>query len=193
MYRDDYDVGMKIGIFADAHDHLDHIKKAVDVFNAAECELVVFAGDLVSSFAVPPLRALRCPILASFGDNEGNKIGVAAGFKILGEIGEPPFGFRTKDGVRVLVTHMLRSLRGAEGDFDVCIFAHTHKPEITRDEWGRLYINPGETSGWSYRKPSVAILETQPLEARIVRLDDAAEDFSGTIGNDEPSEVVDGG
>lgn len=180
---------MKIGIFADAHDHLDHIRRAVDVFNAAECELVVFAGDLVSSFAVPPLRELRCPVLACFGDNEGNKIGVTAGFKILGEIGEPPFGFRTKDGCRILVTHMLRSLYGAEGDFDVCVFAHTHKAEITRDEWGRLYINPGETSGWSYRKPSVAILDTSPLEARILPLNDPAGDFSGTTVADKTSDL----
>jgi uncharacterized protein len=178
---------MNIGIFADAHDHLDHLHRAVAVFNAAGCELVVFAGDLVSSFAVPPLRALKCPIIASFGDNEGNKIGVAAGFKILGEIGEPPFGFRAKDGTRILVTHMLRSLRGAEGDFDVCIFAHTHKAEITHDEWGRLYINPGETSGWSYRKPTVALLETTSRTARIIRLDDPTTDFSGTIETDKSS------
>lgn len=181
---------MKIGIFADAHDHLDHIRKAVDVFNAAGCELVVFAGDLVSSFAVPPLRLLKCPVLACYGDNEGNKIGVAAGFKILGEIGEPPFGFRTPDGCRILVTHMLRSLQGAEGDFDVCVFAHTHKPEIRRDEWGRLYINPGETSGWSYQKPSVALFDTQTREARLVRLDEPFPDFSGTIANDKTSDVL---
>lgn len=161
---------MRIGIFADSHDHLDHIRLAVNMFNVAGCNLVVFAGDLVSSFAVPPLRALKCPVLACFGDNEGNKSGVAAGFKILGTIGEPPFGFRTPDGVRIVVTHMLRSLREAEGDFDVCIFAHTHKPEITRDKWGRMYINPGETSGWSFHRPTVALLETAPLSAQIVDL-----------------------
>lgn len=166
---------MKIGLFADAHDHLDNIRKAVAVFNDRGCELVVFAGDLVSSFAVPPLRELRCPVLACFGDNEGNKIGVAAGFKILGQIGEPPFGFKTPDGVRILVTHMLRQLDGAAGNFEVCVFAHTHRAEISHDEWGRMYVNPGETSGWSFQQPSVAILETSPLSAEIVRLDAPAE------------------
>jgi uncharacterized protein len=173
---------MRIGIFADAHDHLDHIRRAVTVFNERGCELVLFAGDLVSSFAVPPLRALRCPILACFGDNEGNKLGVSAGFRILGEIGEPPFGLRTPDGTRIVVTHMLRTLRGCEGEFDVCVFAHTHKAEISRDEQGRWYINPGETSGWSYGKPSVAILETSPRGAEIVRLDGAVAEIPGTLG-----------
>jgi putative phosphoesterase len=162
---------MRIGVFADSHDHLDHIRTAVDTFNRARCDLVVFAGDLVSSFAVPPLRSLNCPVLACYGDNEGNKLGVAAGFKIIGEIGEPPFGFRTPDGVRILVTHMERSIRGCEGEFDVCLFAHTHRAEISRDEQGRMYINPGETSGWSYGRPSVVLLDTSPLSAHLIRID----------------------
>lgn len=161
---------MLIGIFADSHDHLDNIRRAVQVFNDQGCGLVVFAGDLVSSFAVPPLRDLRCRVIACFGDNEGNKTGVAAGMKIIGTLGEPPFGFKTPDGRRILLTHMDRSLRDLDGDFDVAIYAHTHKPSITRDERGRLFINPGETSGWSYGKPSVALLETSTLEARIVAL-----------------------
>jgi len=33
-----------------------------------------------------------------------------------------------------------------------------------------LFINPGETSGWTYRKPTIAILETRPLSAQIVAL-----------------------
>ena len=164
---------MLIGIFADSHDHLDHIRLAVEVFNQAECDLVVFAGDLVSSFAVPPLRALRCKVIGCFGDNEGNKPGVTAGMRIIGSIGEPPLGFKTPDGRRILLTHMDRSLRDLEGDFDIAIYAHTHKPSITRDEHGRLFINPGETSGWSYGRPSVALLDTTTMEAKIIWLKDA--------------------
>lgn len=162
---------MRIGVFADSHDHLDHIRRAVDVFNREGCELVVFTGDLVSSFAVPPLRQLKCPVVACFGDNEGNRIGVAAGFKILGQIGEPPLGLKTPDGTRFLITHMLSQIRNLDGDFDVCLYAHTHKPELWHDERGRLFLNPGETSGWSFGKPSVAILETQPLAARFIEID----------------------
>lgn len=161
---------MIIGIFADSHDHLDNIRQAVNVFNDVGCELVVFAGDLVSSFAVPPLRLLKCKVIACFGDNEGNKPGVTAGMRIIGTIGEPPFGFKTSDGRKVLLTHMDRSLRDLDGEFDVAIYAHSHKPSITHDEHGRLFINPGETSGWSHGRPSVAILDTTTMEARIVWL-----------------------
>ena len=178
---------MRIGVFADSHDHLDHIRAAVAVFNAEACEVVVFAGDLVSSFAVPPLRQLKCPVVACFGDNEGNKIGVAAGFKILGCIGEPPFCLKVMDGTRILITHMLSHIRNLDGDFDVCLYAHTHKPELWHDERGRLYVNPGETSGWSFGKPSVAILETQPPSARFIELKE-----SPTSKSDIPGDAIAG-
>lgn len=164
---------MRIGVFADSHDHLDHIRAAVEVFNREGCELVVFTGDLVSSFAVPPLRQLKCPVIGCFGDNEGNRIGVAAGFKVVGAIGEPPFSLQTTDGTRLLITHMLSQIRHLSGEFDVCLYAHTHKTELWHDDQGRLYLNPGETSGWSFRKPSVAILETRPLAARFVSLNNS--------------------
>ena len=90
--------------------------------------------------------------------------------KIIGTLGEPPFGFKTPDGRRILLAHMDRSLRDLDGDFDVAIYAHTHKPSITHDERGRLFINPGETSGWSYGKPTVALLDTTSMQARIVAL-----------------------
>lgn len=163
---------MLIGIFADTHDHLDNIRLAVDEFNRRECELVIFAGDLVSTFAIPPLRKLNCPMIASFGDNEGNKVGVRGGMQIIGEIGEPPFCFRSEDGTRFVLTHQKELLTEAVGDADVVIYAHTHKPRIHRGDDGRLWINPGETSGWTYRKPSIAMLETSTMEAEIVRIGD---------------------
>jgi len=161
---------MKIGIFADAHDHVDHVRLAVSEFNRQACELVVFAGDFVSPIVVPPLRKLVCPVMACFGDNEGNRVGIEGGMRIIGTVGVPPFGFRTKDGTRVLLTHVLEHLKDHLDECDVVISAHTHRPNVTRDARGRLFVNPGETSGWTYRKPTVAILETKPLDASIVSL-----------------------
>ena len=54
------------------------------------------------------------------------------------------------------------------------ISAHTHRGSIRQDESGLLFINPGETSGWTFRKPSVAILETSPISARLVALPEMA-------------------
>jgi len=161
---------MRIGIFADTHDHLDHLRLAVAEFNRRKCQDVIFAGDLVSTFAIPPLRKLNCRLIASFGDNEGNKVGVRGGMQIIGEIAEPPFGYRAADGTRILVTHQRELLRGDVDGSDVVVFAHTHRPRIFRDEGRRLWINPGETSGWTYGQPSIAILETMAMQADIVFL-----------------------
>lgn len=161
---------MRIGVFADAHDHLDNIRRAVDEFNARECELVLFAGDLVSPMAVTPLRKLECPFVGCFGDNDGNKTGILGGMRIVGEMGEPPFGMQLEDGTRILLSHIAESVRGVEDEFHVIITAHSHRQRIFTDDNERLRINPGETSGWTFRQPTIAILETNPLEAEIINL-----------------------
>ena len=78
------------------------------------------------------------------------------------------------DGTRFVLTHMKRQLRGIEAvgetKYDVAVFGHTHKPRISTDEQGRLLINPGETSGWTFGRPTVVLLETATLSAQIVAL-----------------------
>ncbi len=165
---------MIIGLFADTHDHLDNIRRCVEHFNRQSCDLVIFAGDLVSTFAVPPLRKLDCPLLASFGDNEGNRIGIRGGMEIIGEIHEPPFGYRAADGTRFVITHQLELLGKNTAGSDVVVFAHTHRPLIRRDGTGPLFINPGEASGWTYGRPSVAQLDTSTMSAEIVWLSSAS-------------------
>ena len=162
---------MRIGLLADVHDHLANLRLAVGHFNRAECEVVLFAGDLVSTFAVPPLRKLKCPFVGCFGDNEGNKVGLLSGFSLVGQIGEPPVRYTAADGTRFILCHMERQLRGLVGDWDIALFGHTHKPRVRRDEAGRLLINPGETSGWTFGQPTVALLETATRAVEIVRLD----------------------
>lgn len=159
---------MLVGIFSDTHDHLDNIRRLVRLFNEAGCELVLFSGDLVSTFAVPPLRQLNCPIWGCYGDNEGNKPGLQAGFKIIGQLQEAPAGYVLPDGTRVVIAHMARQLQGYSEPFDAAIVGHTHKPSVKRDDAGRLWINAGEASGWTYGNPTVALWETQTGEVSIV-------------------------
>lgn len=161
---------MRVGIFDDTHDHLEHLRLAVAQFNEAECEVVLFAGDLVSTFAVPPLRRLKCPFVGCFGDNDGNKVGLLAGFSFVGQIGEPPVRFTADDGTRFIVCHMQRQLWGLPDIWDIAVFGHTHKPRIQTDGAGRLLINPGETSGWTFGRPTVVLLDTATRETEVVDL-----------------------
>lgn len=161
---------MLLGLFADTHDHLDNIRLAVERFNAAGCETVLFAGDLVSTFAVPPLRKLKCPFVGCFGDNEGNKTGLLAGFSLVGQIGDPPVRYVAPDGTRFIICHMQRQLRNQPDDWDIALFGHTHKPRITKDDKNRLLINPGETSGWTFNHPTIALFDTTTRTVEILPL-----------------------
>jgi putative phosphoesterase len=174
---------MKIGIFADVHDHLDNLRRAVACFNAEQVELVLFAGDLVSTIAVPPLRKLKAPLIACFGDNEGNKTGLRAGFRVIGEILEPPVRLTTHDGTRLVLAHMKTQLRGLTPDFDIAVFGHTHKPRIDGDDEGRLFLNPGETSGWTFGRPTIAILDTTARRARLLELASVNSASAATMAN----------
>jgi len=162
---------MKVGLFADSHDHLDHLRLAVQLFNDESCDLVIFAGDLVSTIAVPSLRALRCPLVGCFGDNEGNKVGLLSGLSIVAStFAEPPVFYNAEDGTKFVITHMERQSRDVDQCYDVAVFGHTHKPRVRRSETGQLLINPGETGGWSFGRPTVAVLDTAMNDVDIVDL-----------------------
>lgn len=161
---------MKIGILADIHDNVDNLRHAIRLFNAFECKAVLLAGDFVSPLVVPSMRKLTCPVIACFGDNDGNQIGIAGGMKIVGVLGYGPLCWKSRDGVRFLMAHQLEEVRNCLGDADVIVFAHTHRPSIAKDRSGRTFINPGEVAGWMFRNPTVAIFDTETREAEIVNL-----------------------
>jgi putative phosphoesterase len=161
---------MNIGVFADAHDLIDNVRRAIVHFNQRRCDLVLFAGDFVSPLVLPPLRKLTCPLVACFGDNDGNRVGIAGGMRIVGTLGHPPFGVALADGTKVLLTHELASVRGLLGEAQVVVWAHTHKPSIAYDAAGRLLLNPGETSGQVFRHPTIAVFDSVTLQAEIIPL-----------------------
>ncbi|MCA9061279.1 MAG: metallophosphoesterase [Planctomycetaceae bacterium] len=161
---------MKIGIVADIHDNIDNLRHSINLFNAMGCKAVLLAGDFVSPLVVPSMRKLSCPVIACFGDNDGNQVGIAGGMKIVGTLGYPPMCYRTPDGIKILMAHQLDDMRDWIDGVDVVIFAHTHRPSVVKDRNGRLFVNPGEVGGWMFRKPTVAILETTTMEVEIVPL-----------------------
>ena len=161
---------MRIGLFADCHAHLSNLRLPVDPFSPRSCDVLLFAGDLASTFAVPPLRALRCPFVGCFGDNEGNRVGLLSGMRIVGRLEEAPVRYETPDGVRFVIVHMLTQLRGWTDPFDVLVYGHTHKPVVRHDESGRLMVNPGEVSGWTFGRPTIALMDTSSMQVELIDL-----------------------
>ena len=155
---------------ADSHDNLHSVKRAVQLFKDAGCELVIHAGDFVAPFAARELENLNCPVKTVFGNCDGEKKGLEKAIASFGEIKDAPLTF-SYDGLDILVIHVPMDLEryAASGKYDIIIFAPTHKPEV-RKKGKTLLINPGETGGWVSGKSTVVLLDTKTISAEIIPL-----------------------
>jgi len=157
---------MKIGILSDTHDNLPKIEKAVRIFNQKKVSLVLHAGDYIAPFSLYPFKKLKCEYLGVFGNNDGEKDGLN---KISeGRIKDEPLEI-VEDSKKIILIHDLNKLDLKDKSYDLIIYGHTHKSEIRRKD-SSLIINPGECSGWLYRRSTVAILDLETLSPKFYRL-----------------------
>ena len=159
-----------IGVMSDSHDNLPMIRRAVEVFNDAGCDLVLHAGDIVAPFAAKELATLNCRVRAVFGNVDGEKTGLRLALQAFGDIQEAPFVF-SHAGREILLCHIDLPVRKylASGAYDIIIFGHTHKAEI-RKQGKTLAVNPGETGGWLTGKSTVAQVDPETLTVEIISL-----------------------
>ncbi len=155
-----------IGIMSDSHDNLVAIDKAIDIFNQADCSLVIHAGDIIAPFAAQELRKLKCPVKAVFGNCDGEKEGLIKVFDDLGEIKPAPFGF-IHDDRRFILFHYPPGDNRDEAE--IVVFGHTHRSQVSQ-QGTLLVINPGETGGWVKGVSTVVLLDPEQMAADIIIL-----------------------
>lgn len=160
---------MLIGVISDTHDNIDRINQAIDVFNTKGVELVVHAGDITSPFALIPFNEkLRADYTGIFGNNDGDKVLLHK--RSEGRIHPQPHIFEAA-GKKIVVIHehfLVESL-ASSGDYDIVIYGHTHRARVEK-KGNTLILNPGEAGHWLYGKATVAILDTERLDAEIITL-----------------------
>lgn len=156
---------MKIGILSDSHDNMAAISKAVALFNDAEVSLVIHAGDLVAPFVSKPLNELEMDLVAVFGNNDGEILGLSR--VLSGKIHRAPH-FMNHEGKRILILHEPDNLEALaeSGHFDAIIYGHTHDVDIRKDK--TFIINPGECGGWVNGKRTVALWDTVSDDIEII-------------------------
>lgn len=161
---------MKIGIIADTHDNLPQIKKAVEIFNQEKVELVLHAGDFVSPFTCLEFKNLNCPLKGVFGNNDGDKIYLQEKFKGIGELFPEPYktNINHKNIIMLHIEKLIDALAESQ-KYEVIIYGHTHRTDL-RKIGKTLIVNPGECGGWLTGKSTIALLDLEKLEAKIINL-----------------------
>jgi hypothetical protein len=165
---------MLVGLMSDTHDNLPMVDRAVELLNEKKVEVVLHAGDYVSPFVIPRFRALRARLIGVFGNNDGDheflrrRFGENERLEIRGGFARIVFG-----GVRIALLHghdeeLLNALVES-GGFDVVVHGHSHDAKVDR-VGHTLVVNPGEVCGYLTGKSTVALLDTEKLEAWILEL-----------------------
>jgi len=164
---------MKIGIIADTHDNLPAIDRAIERLNQEGVQLVLHAGDYVAGFSVLRFKPLQAKMIGIFGNNDGDHKFLERRFKEINAEIHGKFAEVLIEGIKIAMTHgdeleLLNSLIGTES-YDVVVHAHSHEAQISR-KGKTLVINPGEVCGYLSGKSTIALLDTESLDARIVKI-----------------------
>ena len=159
---------MIIGVMADSHDNVAKIEAAVEIFSGRSVSYVLHAGDFVAPFAIKPLRALDCPLLSVFGNNDGERVGLKAQIDQIGSVHDY---LATADigGRSIAMVHYpeLATPLARSGDFDLVVFGHTHRVEHRQDQ--ALLLNPGEVGAWLTGAATIAIVDLEGMNRNVAR------------------------
>ena len=158
-----------VGIISDTHDNRKLIKKAADIFNERECALIVHAGDYIAPFTFFDLEGLQGSFIGVYGNNDGEKKGLAEKFSAIGTIYEPPHEFDYL-GKHFALMHSPDIMGDfiSRGDIDVIIYGHLHEIDI---RYGRpLVINPGECCGYLTGRSTIAVLDLSDMTVELIDL-----------------------
>jgi hypothetical protein len=156
---------MKIGIISDTHDYLPNIKKAIDIFNDKNVDIVVHCGDFVSLFVIKEFERLNARIVATYGNNDGERVKLKEWLKELNDDNEiDDYLVFEADDLKFFVLHgtnneILDAIVKSK-DYNVVIYGHTHERIFEEMNDGVLVINPGECCGYLTGIATIGILDT---------------------------------
>lgn len=159
---------MIVGIISDTHDHLDNLRKALEIFDSQNVEHIIHAGDYTSPFTWRVLKHFKGGFTGIFGNNDGERVLLKELYQ--GKIYAQPHVFSLHNRKIVIMhEHDVVDALADSGHFDLVVYGHTHEPVVRRVN-NTLVVNPGEVCGWLYGKPTAAVVDLEKIEAEIVIL-----------------------
>jgi putative phosphoesterase len=165
---------MLIGVISDTHDNMPMIEKAIKKLNEEKVDLVLHAGDYIAPFVIPKFKALNAKLIGVFGNNDGDheflkkRFSETENCEIRGRFAEID-----ADGFKIALLHgdeteLLNALINCES-FDAVITGHVHSIDV-RKKGKTLIVNPGEVCGYLSGKSTMALLNTDRREAKIIEI-----------------------
>ncbi len=154
---------MIVGVMSDSHDNLLKIAAAATLFRERGAEAVLHAGDFVAPFAVRAVVRAGFPLVAVFGNCDGERRGMK---KACNTLYRSPHRFDL-GGRTIVLAHDPQDLESevSEGA-DLLVHGHTHNPHV--QSGAPLVVNPGETGGWLTGRSTVALVDLATMKAQIV-------------------------
>jgi putative phosphoesterase len=158
---------MKIGVISDTHDHLENIKKAINILKERNINTLIHLGDYCAPFSIPLLKIEK--VYAIFGNNDGEKLFLQKKANDSGFVIDRGPKAINIEGRKIAIMHEPYELEAfrRSGIYDIVLHGHTHEYYIKKDP---LTVNPGELCGYLSGKPTFAIIDLGKLECEIVEL-----------------------
>ncbi|MCS7249327.1 MAG: metallophosphoesterase [candidate division WOR-3 bacterium] len=158
---------MLLGIISDTHDHIEKVKKAIEIFNQYDLICVIHCGDFVAPFTLKEFTNLKTKFYGVFGNCDGEKEGL---LKVAKEnnflLSEAPLKL-SLGNKKFLIFHKLK--KEEIKDVDYVIHGHTHLCEIKKEN-NIFFINPGEACGLLTEKATIAFLNIKENKVNILEI-----------------------
>lgn len=171
---------MLIGVISDSHDDIINVKQAIKIFNEFRVDYVIHAGDYIYPGIVLEFKNLHknAKFVGVLGNNDGEKMGIAASFKSIGGELKGDFGEINLDNEIFGIYHgtnedLKRSLIHSNY-YDIFICGHTHKKDNRKINKTQI-LNPGSVhrnlqNDESNKIPSIIIYHTELKKYEYIEL-----------------------
>ena len=131
---------------------------------------MIHAGDFITPFTAKDFSDLDCPFTGVFGNNDGERLGLASAYNGLGPLHAVSTEMEIA-GRRIYTRHEPDAIEAIaqSGHYDVVIYGHTHQIDV-REVGNTWIVNPGECCGWVTGRSTIVLFDLEAMEPTVIDL-----------------------